>query len=268
MRLNIGAELVYRFAEPAEALILLEAAQGPDQRVLEESLRFSPALDVTRFDDPSMFERRALVRAEGELSIAYRAIVDVAPRSGRLAGLAQHAIADLPVEALRYLRPSRFCPSDMMQRFVDRQFRHYGGGDKVEAIAAWISDHGDYVPGVSSAQTTALETFVDRAGVCRDFAHLTISLCRAADIPARAVSAYAWKLEPPDLHAVAEVFVGGAWRLVDATCKAPVEGLVRVATGADAADIAFLSIFGRADMIGQAFTVEEVATTCPADAGA
>ena len=255
MRLQIGADLVYRFHKPAEVLILLEAARGPDQRVIEESLRLTPPLAVSRLEDPDGHERRAVVRAEGELAIAYQAVVEVAPRSGRLSGLAQHAIADLPPAALRYLRPSRFCPSDMMQRFVEREFGSYAGGDKVEAIGAWIADHVDYVAGVSTAQTTALETFVDRAGVCRDFAHLTIALCRAADIPARAVSAYAWKLDPPDLHAVAEVYVGGAWRLVDATCKAPVEGLVRVATGADAADIAFLSIFGEAEMVSQSFTV-------------
>ncbi|MDO8323921.1 MAG: transglutaminase family protein, partial [Phenylobacterium sp.] len=103
-----------------------------------------------------------------------------------------------------------------------------------------------------------MDTFVDRAGVCRDFAHLAISLCRAADIPARAVSAYAWKLEPPDLHAVAEVYLGGRWRLIDATGLAPIDGLVRVATGLDAADIAFMTIFGRANLISQSFTVGKI----------
>jgi transglutaminase-like putative cysteine protease len=99
---------------------------------------------------------------------------------------------------------------------------------------------------------------VDRAGVCRDFTHLVIGLCRAANIPARAVSAYAWRLEPPDLHAIAEVYLGGRWRLIDATGLAPIDGLVRVATGRDAADIAFMTIFGRASLIEQSFSIQAI----------
>ena len=82
---------------------------------------------------------------------------------------------------------------------------------------------------------------------------------RAADIQTRAVSAYAWKLKTPDLHAVFEVYLGGRWRLVDPTRKAPVEGLVRVATGLDAADVAFMAIFGRAELVSQAFAIRKLA---------
>lgn len=103
-----------------------------------------------------------------------------------------------------------------------------------------------------------METFIDHAGVCRDFSHLLIALCRAADIPARAVSAYAWSLEPPDLHAIAEVYLGGRWRMVDATGKAPINGLVRGATGRDAADIAFMTIFGEAQLVEQSFRINRV----------
>jgi transglutaminase-like putative cysteine protease len=92
-------------------------------------------------------------------------------------------------------------------------------------------------------------------GGCRDFSHLLIARCRAADIPARAVSAYAWRLDPPDLHAVAEVYVGDRWRLVDATGLAPIRGLVRVATGRDAADIAFMTVFGAASLVEQRFSI-------------
>lgn len=99
---------------------------------------------------------------------------------------------------------------------------------------------------------------MDRAGVCRDFTHLVIGLCRAANIPARAVSAYAWRLEPPDLHAIAEVYLGGRWRLIDATGLAPIDGLVRVATVRDAADIAFMTIFGRASLIEQSFSIQAI----------
>jgi transglutaminase-like putative cysteine protease len=100
-----------------------------------------------------------------------------------------------------------------------------------------------------------LDTFIDAAGVCRDYAHLAITLCRAAEIPARAVSAYAWRLDPPDLHAVVEVFLEGRWRLADPTGLAPLEGLVRIARGRDAADIAFMHIFGNAELLEQSFAV-------------
>jgi transglutaminase-like putative cysteine protease len=127
----------------------------------------------------------------------------------------------------------------------------------VAAIADWIIGHLEYRP-CSDARTTALETYVQRAGVCRDFAHLAVTLCRASDIPARVASVYAPALEPPDFHAVAEVFVGGRWRLLDPTGRAPVDGLVRIAYGRDAADVAFLTIFGKATMVSQSVTVTAI----------
>jgi len=258
MWFDVRAQLTYDFARPCETLLLVEAARGADQTVHEEALTLSSGGAVSRLDDGLTGERRVVIQAEGRLAIDYRAVVEVAPRDHGLKGAAASPIRDLPGEALRYLRPSRYCPSDRFERFTARQFGHLQGGDKAEAILDWICEHLDYVPGVSDATTTAVDTFTDRAGVCRDFAHLAICLCRAADIPARAVSAYAWKLRPPDLHAVVEVFVGGRWRLADPTRKAPVEGLVRIASGADAADIAFMTVFGAAQLVDQAFTVRRV----------
>ncbi len=255
MRLNVDARLTYHFAQSCEVLLLLEAARGPDQAVHAEHLTISPSVEIARLDDSVTGERRIVFQAQGEVAIAYAAAVEVLSRERDLSGAAASAIRDLPAEALRYLRGSRYCPSDRFEAFVEREFARHSGGDKVIAILDWIASHLDYKSGVSDAATTALDTFVDRAGVCRDFAHLAISLFRAADLPARAVSAYAWKLKPADLHAVAEVYVGGRWRLVEPTGKAPVDGLVRIATGLDAADIAFMTIFGRADLVEQSFRV-------------
>lgn len=263
MHLRLTADLTYDFATPCEALLLLEAARDAEQAVLSERLDVTPAAAFARLDDPVAGERRVVIQASGRVRIAYGAEVDVVREPVRLPGLPQHPIRDLPEGALRYLRPSRYCPSDRFERFVEREFGRLAGGDRVQAILDWIAGHLDYEAGASDAATTALDTFTDRAGVCRDFAHLAIALCRAADIPARAVSAYAWRLEPPDLHAVAEVYVGGDWRLIDATGMAPVEGLVRVATGADAADIAFMSIFGKAELVSQTFSVEREDRAAP-----
>ena len=258
MWLNVRAQLTYDFAKACETLLLIEAARGADQTVHDEVLTLSPNGEVARLDDSLTGERRAVIEAHGRLKIDYRATVEVAARDHHaIKGAAAVPIRDLPGEALRYLRPSRYCPSDRFERFVHREFGHLQGGDKVEAILDWICAHVDYTPGVSDSATTAVDTFTDRAGGCRDFAHLAICLCRAAEIPARAVSAYAWKLQPADLHAVVEVFVGGRWRLADPTRKAPVEGLVRIASGGDAADIAFMTVFGAAELVSQSFEVKK-----------
>ncbi|CAN7155508.1 transglutaminase family protein [Phenylobacterium sp. LjRoot225] len=259
MRFSVSADLTYQFATPCEVLLLLEAANGGDQRVSRESLIISDNAHITRLDDAETGERRAAFLAADTVQIQYQAEIDVAERDCALTGAPGVAIDHLPPEALRHLRPSRYCPSDRFERFVNREFSDTAGGDRVEAILAWVAEHLDYVAGVSDAATTSLDTFVDRAGVCRDFTHLTISLCRASQIPARAVSAYGWELDPPDMHAVVEVFVGDKWRLVDPTGKVRPEGLVRVATGRDAADIAFMSIFGQAQLVTQSFTIAQAA---------
>jgi len=259
MWLHLDARLDYDFPGQSETLLLLEAARGPDQAVHSEQLTVTPTAELQRLDDSLTGERRCIFLARGRVQIAYQATVEVLARDASLKGAAAVPIRDLPADALRYLRGSRYCPSDRFERFVGREFGDLGGGDKVAAILAWMAEHLDYQAGVSDAFTTARDTFVDRAGVCRDFTHLAITLCRAASIPARAVSAYAWKLAPPDMHAVAEVFVGGRWRLIDPTGKAPIEGLVRVATGLDAADIAFMTVFGRAELIAQSFRVRKAA---------
>ena len=255
MRFSIRARLVYHFDQVCEVLLLIEAARSPDQAIHSETLTVTPPCELTRLDDAITGERRSVFTAKGEVEIDYSAEVEVMPWAAELKGAAFVHLKDLPAEAVAFLRPSRYCPSDRFEAFVAREFGHVEGGDKVLAILDWIGGNLRYEPGVSDATTTALDTFVDRAGVCRDFAHLVITLCRAAEIPARAVSAYAWGLTPPDLHAVAEVYLGGRWRLIDATGLAPTEGLVRVAVGRDAADIAFMTIFGAAGLVSQSFAI-------------
>ncbi|HJV41528.1 transglutaminase family protein [Caulobacter sp.] len=258
MRFEVEASLTYDFPDPCEVLLLVEAAHGPDQTVRSEALTFWPNVEAARVDDPVTFERRTVFTASGRVNALYRANVEVMPRAHDLADEPAMAIRDLPSAVLPFLRASRYSPSDRLERFAHHEFGNLEGGRRVMAILAWIAEHVTYQAGVSDAGTTAVDTLVDRAGVCRDFTHLVIGLCRAADIPARAVSAYAWRLEPPDLHAIAEVYLGGLWWLVDATGLAPVEGLVRVATGRDAADIAFMTIFGQAMLVEQSFSIKAV----------
>lgn len=255
MRVRVEARLDYDFPERAESLLQIEAAAADDQAVVEERLRFDPPVTITRRDDPATGERRVAFTHRGRLAIAYDATVEIAARDMDLAGAVQHAVADLPIETLPYLRGSRYCPSDTFETIADQKFGALSGGPRVAAVAAWIASHVEYRIGCSDARTTALETYVQRAGVCRDFAHLAVTLCRASDIPARVASVYALTLQPPDFHAVVEVYVGGRWRLLDPTGLAPTDGLVRIAYGRDAADVAFLTIFGKAEMVSQSVTV-------------
>ena len=257
MLLLIDARLNYRVAEPCEVLLMLEVANTPDQRVVKEDFSTSAGA-VARSEEPLTRGRQAIVTVQDYLEVAYAAEVELGTRELDFEQAAAGAIRDLAPDVRVYLRQSRYCPSDRFERFVRRRFGALAGGAKVEAIVAFVHDHLAYEAGVSDSFTTASETFCDGAGVCRDFAHLAITLCRAADIPARAVSAYAWGLDPPDLHAVVEVFLDGRWWLIDPTRKAPVDGLARIATGRDAADIAFMSIFGSAELVSQSFTVRRL----------
>ena len=159
--------------------------------------------------------------------------------------------SDLPSEVLPFLLPSRFCPSDKFMRFAQREFAGAGDGiARIMSILEWIHRNVDYIAGVSNAETTAERTFVDRAGVCRDFTHLGITLSRALGIPARAVSAYALQLEPSDFHAIFEVYLENGWWLIDPTRLAPIEGIVR-----DASDIAFLTSDKQCQVISQKIQV-------------
>lgn len=240
MKLSVRAELVYEFQSATQVIAAIEAARSPDQTVISESLQVSGEPELMQSELEG--ERRFRTSLDGERTITYEAVVDNGLRRVLPAEAREHVWSELPQECMPYLLPSRFCPSDKFMRFAQREFAGLGsGGAKVLGVLEWIADHVDYVAGVSTAETTAERTFVDRAGVCRDFTHLGITLCRALNIPARAVSAYAWKLDPPDFHAVFEVYLDGCWWLLDPTRLSPVEGLVRIAWGRDAADIAFLT---------------------------
>ncbi|TCR68250.1 transglutaminase superfamily protein [Bosea sp. BK604] len=128
------------------------------------------------------------------------------------------------------------------------------------SILEWIAAEVDYVAGVSTPESSAAHTFTVRAGVCRDFTHLGITFCRALSIPARAVSAYSLDVQPPDFHAVMEVYLENAWWLVDPTRLAPIEGIIRIAHGRDAADTAFLTTDKACTVVSQTVQVSRVDT--------
>jgi transglutaminase-like putative cysteine protease len=148
-------------------------------------------------------------------------------------------------EILGYRRPSRYCPSDRLAGFAQAELGYLPPGqERLDATVLWVARRLAYVVGASGPLDTAVETLLAGQGVCRDYAHLLVAMCRALDMPARMASVYAPGLSPMDFHAVAEVYVDGVWQVFDATYLAPRQSLVRIATGRDAADTAFLDVIG------------------------
>lgn len=249
MRLLIEADLDYWLAEPADVLLQVEAAAMADQRIEAESLVIWSDTPVRAVPGEEGIGQRCWIRAEGQLRAQYRATVRVDRPTVSLVRLGETSPRLLPGALTAYLLPSRYCPVDRLHGFVQREFAGLSGGALAAALIEWVRASITYRSG--RADGTALDTFGSREGVCRDFAHLLVTLARAGSIPARCVSAYAPGVDPPDFHAVAELWLGGAWHLVDATGMACAEDLARVAVGRDAVDIAFMTVWGRAEMVSQ-----------------
>jgi transglutaminase-like putative cysteine protease len=169
--------------------------------------------------------------AAGSLVIDYEATV---------AGVAQTPpVTDQ--DWVRYLRPSRYCESDRLGPLARGEFAGLDRRAMLAGVSSWVGRNLDYVAGSSRPIDGAVETLLAREGVCRDFAHLTAALLRANGVPARVTSVYAPGLEPMDFHAVTEALIDGRWDLVDPTLLAPRGSMVRIATGADASDTAFMT---------------------------
>ena len=221
MKLEISASLNYRLPEPVDLMLQIEAADGGGQRVQRASLDLGAPEYMARVPAAAGVCEPVWLRAEGALRAEYRATVAVERPDADLAALVEVPLHRLPAEAIPYLNESRYCPSNKFHAFVERRFGEFEGGAKIARMRDWIESRFTYVAGTSDVDTGALDSFVERRGVCRDYAHVMIALARAAHIPARMASVYALGVEPMDFHAVAEVYLAGDWRMVDATV--PVE---------------------------------------------
>ena len=257
---HIDAQLDYQVAAPAHLLLNIEAARSGAQAVVSEVLTIEPPTEMQVFCDESSGNRFIRFDAKpGPLTISYKATVQRS-HVDVPTDLREVPVSEVPDEVLHYMMPTRYCESDLMSRCAQQLFGELPPGiGRVQAIVDWIHDSIAYEPGSSNSTTTAREVFVERAGVCRDFAHLGITFCRALNIPARLVVGYVWFDEPPqDFHAVFEAWLGGQWVLFDATRMAPVDRLVRVGTGRDAKDVAFCTIFGAVSMTDKKLMVREL----------
>ena len=253
---EISANLHYNLPNPADVLLAVEAIPMDDQRLITDLLKVkgdcSPLKTIEGMDG---LGRRTWLHAQGRIDISYTATIAIDRAATDIQGRDTVPHLDLPPAYIEYLVPSRYCPSDRHENFVVTRFDGSTKGDQILQMAEWIYQNIAYAPGFSPIGATATDTFISRRGVCRDFAHLLIAFARAADVPARMVSAYGLGIDPPDFHAVVEVYLEGHWYLVDPTRLAPEEHLVRIAVGRDATDISFMTIFGTANMISQSVNV-------------
>jgi transglutaminase-like putative cysteine protease len=243
---HVDCKLSYTLLDDTHFLFMVHALHGMDQEVVDESLRLTPALEHQVHRDAAHGHRTLRVRAgAGPLTLRYRARVRLTRALPDLRAT-EAPIEALPHAVLTDLMPTRYCESDRLASAATKMFGGLEPGyARVQAVRDWIHEHIDYRVGWSNTTTTACDVFLQRAGVCRDFAHLGVAFCRALNIPARLAVGYArFDDPPPDFHAVFEAFIGGHWELFDATGMADPQDLVRIAVGRDAGDVAFATLFG------------------------
>ncbi len=247
MNFKVESTLQYEVKEDSTIILNISAAKTVTQTIMEESISFLPSLPSEELITCDRTSRQLRIECAPtkSLSITYKALVHHSVQLIDKKHLTLVAISALPPDVLPFLLPSRYCQSDKLLRLAQDKFGAIAHPyDRVVAICQWINKNVDYVSGSTDSDTSAFDTVTQREGVCRDFAHLGIALCRALTIPARYLSCYAYQLSPPDYHACFEVYLGGKWIVFDPTKLAPLNGLIKIGTGRDATDVAVASMYG------------------------
>lgn len=266
IRLRIGLALDYQIKEPGcDFVFNIHAAHTQRQRVVDEVLNLSQALQsVVETDQPTGNRYLRMKALPGPLTVRYDATIDLHHHMADPRTIAEVPVARLPLAVLSYIYPSRYCQSDRLHRFAMREFGAlWQGYSRVQAIRDWVLRHTTFTSNSSTSDTSAVDTLLGTVGVCRDFAHLMIALCRAVNIPARFTTGIDYGadpvLGPHDFHAYVEVFLGDRWYLFDPSGTAIPMGFVRFGTGRDAADVSFATIFGTVTSTAPRISIEAVA---------
>jgi transglutaminase-like putative cysteine protease len=251
IRLQFSLELAYTVLTPsADFFFNFHPACTPHQTVMQENLTVSQSAATWSLQQDASGQRSVRLQAQsGPLKVNYQATVEIAHYSDDPAQIPEVPVYQLPLEALHYIYPSRYCQSDRLAAYAFALFGHLPQGySRARAVCDWVQQHVQFRSNSSSGTTSAIDTLVERVGVCRDFAHLMIAMCRAINLPARFVTGTDYgadpALGPPDFHAYVEVYLGGRWYMFDPSGTAIPMGMMRLATGRDAADAAFATIFG------------------------
>jgi len=251
IRIELQVDLHYEVDEHAADFVFnVHAAHTRCQTVVAEQLWLSQPIESRMQTDPATGNRYLRLRAlPGQLTVSYTATVDLAHHREAPSQIAEVPVQRLPLQVLGYIYPSRYCQSDRLIRLATHEFGSlWQGYSRVQAIQHWVQKHVRFMSNTSDSNTSAVDTLIERQGVCRDFAHLMIALCRAVNIPARFATGTDYgadpALGPPDFHAYVEVYLGDRWYIFDPSGTAIPMGFVRMGTGRDAADVAFATIFG------------------------
>jgi transglutaminase-like putative cysteine protease len=252
VRLDLELTLEYeiRGSDGADFVFNIHAAQTPQQTVDDERLELSqPVVPEILTDAATDTRFMRLHAAPGPLRIGYAAKVNVAHHFADPDTLAEVPVRRLPLDVVPYIYPSRYCQSDRLLKLAWDEFGHLCPGySRVLAIQHWVQQHVTFASNTTDSTTSAVDTLIERVGVCRDFTHLMIALCRALSIPARIATGTDYgarpSLGPPDFHAYVEVYLDRCWYLFDASGTGIPMGFMRFGTGRDAADVAFATIFG------------------------
>jgi transglutaminase-like putative cysteine protease len=247
---HIDSQLDYDVLQQTLFVFNLQVPNTGTQRIRAEAVTTQPSLDFDEFADAVGANRFVRVNVPpGPFSVRYQATVDLDPPVvDELAP--EIPLAEVPGDVLPYVMASKYCEADLLFALACREFGRLAPGyRRVQSVCQWIRDNIAYQIGTSSPLTTARDVLANRAGVCRDFAHLAVAFCRALNIPARFVTGYARYADPPpDFHAVFEAYLGDRWYLFDPTRLSPLDEIVRIGTGRDAAEVAFATFFGAARM--------------------
>jgi transglutaminase-like putative cysteine protease len=253
MQIRVGFEMLYEFAGRTPMVLMLNVHPSRARDVIKpDHLRIAPAVSATRYTDAFGNTCTRLVAPPGPLQISTDALVaDCGLPDPVEPGAREHEVADLPHDALVFLLGSRYCETDrLMQDAWARFGKTPPGWARVQAICDFVHSHVSFGYQHARATKTAAEVAVERRGVCRDFAHLAITLCRCMNIPARYCTGYLGDIgvppepEPMDFSAWFEVYLGGRWYSFDARHNTPRIGRIVMARGRDAADVAISTTFG------------------------
>jgi transglutaminase-like putative cysteine protease len=261
MKFKIDVELNYQVAADSTLILNIHALKTATQKIPTESFETSSNIPIDEFSSVQGEHRsvRLSIPKTKSISISYKAEVENYYALKDCTHVPELKIDQLNPEIFLYLYPSRYCPSDKLYNFANNLFGPIENDfNKVIAITNWIYKNIRYRGGASNSQTSALETLTEQVGVCRDFAHLGITFCRALTIPARYFTAYAYQLKPQDFHACFEAYINGNWILFDATRLAPLNGMIKIASGRDAADTAFGNLFGEINFKSSKITCDFV----------
>lgn len=248
MEIDVGCNLRYTLAEPTYFIFQILAAKADNQTVKAENLSMptnARGTDYEEYVDPVTSTRkiRALL-GPGTIDVSYQATVSLVADKFDPASVAEFDFANLPMDVIDYITPSRYCPSDTFTKFAHETFGGMPRGHaRPTAVCDWVFNNIRYQAGSTGPSTNAADVFKGKAGVCRDFAHLGISLCRALGIPARYACVYADGLSPQDFHAIFQAYLsgptGGAWYTFDPSRMSSADRVVRISAGQDAADTPF-----------------------------